>query len=324
METRSSLPSRPVIVGGYGGSGSSAAIDLLREYEGFHSIVPELRILTDPDGLLSLLNVIERIWSPYQSDIAIKRFERLIDRVSKRGGAPYHNQNFNKTICPSFESLSREYIGKITKMTYKGMWVGINDRRSVVFRKAAKLFGKPSSYAKTINISCGGDEVAAETREYLRKLLHCAAGENRAIIDEGYSSILGDRVLSLFDDARLIIVQRDPRDTFVNAIKYSYAFVPRDIDGYIIWYKAMMDHQESNSHSKAILRIRFEDLVEEYSSCVSKIEDFIGIDASDHFAAKKYFDPSVSAKNVGLWKNHPDSDAMLRIGSELAEYCRGS
>ena len=67
-----------VIIGGFGMSGSSAVIDIINEVETCQVVDTELRLLVDPDGILSLENALVHSWTPYQSDLAIKRFKRLI------------------------------------------------------------------------------------------------------------------------------------------------------------------------------------------------------------------------------------------------------
>jgi hypothetical protein len=75
------------------------------------------------------------------------------------------------------------------------------------------------------------------------------------------------------------------------------------------------------SHSPDILRIQYEDLVLNYDTTVGIILRFLGEDFSDHVEPRKYFDPAVSRKNVGLWRNHGDRAEIEAIRQELKEYC---
>jgi len=312
----------PVIIGGFGGSGSSAAVDLLREVEGFHSIIPELRFITDPDGILSLETALGTNWSPYQSDRAIKRFITLVWKLSRKGGFPYANQDFNRSICPSFRRLSLEYARSLVGTEYSGMWVGINDPFSLFFRKAAKVLKGTSPYGKKIFLSRSpSNEFIPLTKAYLKELLGEAAQGKRAILDEGYASLFPSRVLALFDNARMIIISRDPRDTYANAVKYSYAFAPRDVKGFIFWFRSLMEKSNQETDSEVLLRIRFEELVLDYETQRSRILAFLRVPETAHSSPRSFFDPAVSKKNIGLWRSHPDVDAMTRIGEELNQYC---
>ena len=67
--------------------------------------------------------------------------------------------------------------------------------------------------------------------------------------------------------------------------------------------------------------VLFEDLILRYEDMVARIIDHLGEDPSVHVNRKKYFDPAVSIKNVGLWKNHPRRDEIDLIRRELREYC---
>ena len=50
----------------------------------------------------------------------------------------------------------------------------------------------------------------------------------------------------------------------------------------------------------SFLLIRFEELVTDYETQKSRIEDFLHLSQQDHALPKNYFDPAKSIKNIGL------------------------
>lgn len=49
--------------------------------------------------------------------------------------------------------------------------------------------------------------------------------------------------------------------------------------------------------------IKFEDLILNYDKTVNSIFEFIGIDKHGQTQKKVFINPTVSAKNIGQWKN---------------------
>ena len=78
----------------------------------------------------------------------------------------------------------------------------------------------------------------------------------------------------------------------------------------------------SNDHEN-ILKLNFEKLVLDYETSKELILSFLGEDESIHIYPKKYFDPSVSKKGVGHWKNATGTikKEISIINAELKEYC---
>jgi len=60
-----------ICVIGYGRSGSSACIDLLKEFQNLHVMDGEFRIAKDPHGLLDLENSLVHNWDFMRNDVAI-------------------------------------------------------------------------------------------------------------------------------------------------------------------------------------------------------------------------------------------------------------
>lgn len=314
-----------IIIGGFAGSGSSAVVDFLMEIDNISSLEREFRLISDPDGIMDLHNALVENWTPFKSDIAINRFRTLVQNLGTKGKYPYINQNFSLTISKDFIRLSEIYINQLIDFSYKGIWVGINSPRTKMLKSLKKHFNIPiRERLPEIEISYPGEEFFALTKNYLEEIIRSkyvnAKVPEHIIIDEPFSSLNPQNTLSFFHHAKTIIIHRDPRDTFLNASKYKYSFIPSEVDDFILWYK-FMQLQSSKSSDKNIYRISFEDLVLNYDKEIEGLLNFLEIDPVKHVFPKRYFKPDESCKNVYLWKKEKSNPDITKIEKELSDFC---
>ena len=71
-----------VSVGGYGWTGSSACIDILKEFEGFGDLNGEFRIIKDPYGISDLEHSLVDSWDFVRHDIAIQDFLNYTNNIN--------------------------------------------------------------------------------------------------------------------------------------------------------------------------------------------------------------------------------------------------
>lgn len=314
-----------VIVGGFHGSGSSAVIDLLTEFDIFKNLNSEFRLLVDPDGIMNLENNLINNWSPFQSDMAIKRFKRLINNLSRVYRFPYFGLDLTKKLGKEFISLSNEYINKLLSFSYNGMWYGINNPIWWMGNKLKRKFGiNLFNCNRCIYVSFKKDRFIAITKNYLEQLFKINVDKKTKyiILDEGDASLNPDRVLKYFNSAKMIIVHRDPRDNFVGALKNNFVFIPSEVRIFIKWYKCLQEQTSmySNVNNK-VLRIQFEDLVLKYDETLKNILQFLSVKNYKHIHKKKYFNPGISIKNIGIWKDYKNKHEIELIYNNLKEYC---
>ena len=130
-------------------------------------------------------------------------------------------------------------------------------------------------------------------------------------------------IIKFFNKIKVIIVDRDPRDIYVNMAKrkrllgadLSYA---DSVTKYVKWHKQLrrVSAEDNAGISKYILRIHFEDLVFKHDESVEKIMKFLGGDMH-HNNKGKYFNYKYSSKNVGMWRKYKDQKVMTRISEDL-------
>ena len=69
---------KKIFIGGYGSTGSSAVMDYFRENENVEILDKEQRFIVDPNGLLSLSLILNNNPTPYEVDLAVRKFLKLI------------------------------------------------------------------------------------------------------------------------------------------------------------------------------------------------------------------------------------------------------
>jgi hypothetical protein len=67
--------------------------------------------------------------------------------------------------------------------------------------------------------------------------------------------------------------------------------------------------------------IRFEDFIRKYDETSKTINEFVGIKETNHIHKREYFNPEISAKNIGLYQNYENQDEIKYIETHLKEYC---
>lgn len=324
---------------GYGETGSSVITDLLKEFDNCNSMGDyEFRFIQDYEGISTLEFALVHNYHRMNSDIAIHRFKKIIDYHSGNRIFPRYEKFFNG----KFKEISYKYIDSLIDLSWKGYWehhaIETNsvDRFLAykIYPRIKKLFRKPSDKKfvlqppkRTMYFSNPGEEFYGKTRVYTRELFNAIDPEFK------YEYLVSDQLLppsnlgiylNYFDDIKVIIVDRDPRDIYMlNEFKSREGWIPsHDVDAFIKWFKLLRKRQKEEQEDKSrVLRIKFEDAVIKYDETLKEVLDFLGIDESHHIAKKKYFNPEISIKNVGIYKGYEHLEAIKRIEKELKEYC---
>lgn len=318
---------------GYGFSGKHAMIDLIREVDGYHveDFKFEFVLFRIQGGLLDLRTALVDDWSPIRSSAAISRFKKVIKRVGTKNSyldprtwMTAVGFNYDRHYAGRFLKISESYVQKLIEFSWTAPWpyaaVDWSGGEMFLRKLGAKLHIR-GAYASEQFFSCPADfdEI---TRDYVAEMLSVNVSDQfrTIVMHNGFEPFNPYRSLHFFDAVKCIIVDRDPRDNYVAGLWYVPTRLPVDL--FIKRYRAYRQTAEHyNKHSPQVMRVRFEDLVLNYETVVPDVFRFLGVDLSMHARPKQYFDPEISRKNIGIWRKHPDQDAVARIGKELASYC---
>jgi len=322
---------------GYMFSGKAAVHDFLSEIKGFY--VPgnrnEFDLLRIKDGIADLEGALTS-WSPIRSDEAARRFLKVVKKISQNnyGIARLKNAGFEySSRYPNILALSKDFIESITVAKWRMYWpyhlLEMNPFEIFFYKMKRKFFRAHNNLTYRL---ISREYFREQVKDYLNKLLSFNVDESlyhTIVINNAFEPFDPGRFVQYFHDAKCIVVDRDPRDIYVTANQYSQGFndkvnVYRNIAGafdvhLFINRLKLYREQVVPFVLPKILRISFEDIVLRYKETASKIYSFLCIDPKEHISKFKYFDPEKSKKNVGIYRNFGDAQAIRLIERELCD-----
>lgn len=328
---------RIITCASYYGTGSSAVTDLVTEFDTVKSLGDyEFRFLQDPDGIADLQYHLVENHNRHNSGHALKRYKKLVDfhagnRFIHRYETYFHGQ---------WKSLSYQYIDSLTEFSFNGWWqYDLLDRgvgfyyRELLLNKLYKMtFGRHNE--RVLNVLpkeityCAHptrEEFTKKTKAYLSALMQAANPENAPflMVDQLLPPSQLDCFLPYFDDIRVVVVERDPRDIYVlEKMVWKTNVIPtQSPEIFCKWYRYTRAHRKTEVYDpERVLLIQFEDLVYHYEATVCKICEFLGLKEADHTQKREKFDPAWSIKNTRQWEHFDIGADIAYIEKELAEY----
>lgn len=335
---------------GVGNSGKSALVDVLREIRGFY--VPEFSFEFDlfrmPGGIIDLKHNIHNNWTPIKSDLAIKKFKKLITTIGLSpsyfdliGMCKSSGQRYDARFNNKFIELSIEYINKFITGSYKALWpyetVDTNGIIRLTQRVLSRL-GLKRYFMQDVYL-VESENFNLETKKYIDSLFReVVKNDTDYVVFNNALEPTSKDCLDIIENLKNIVVVRDPRDIFVSGIN-SYKLQKQDkeliafdndglnksflatdeIDTFVLRFDTYI--KKLLKKSDKYLLIKFEDLVLEYEKTLSVVFDFLGIPQSYHTAKGRYFRPELSQNNIGLWKKYSNKKEINYIESSLRNYC---
>lgn len=322
---------RFVDLSGYAFTGKHAVIDLMREIDGYH--VPhfqfEFALLRIQGGIHDLHHALCEDWSPIRSDAAVRRFRQVVRRLGARNSltrpASWFEAvgwNYDAHYRGRFFELSDAYVRDLVEASWTAPWpYALADVGGceLFVRKLGQRLRRPRALDFELTLSRPRDFVG-RTRDYLEAVLSSdtAPGTRAVVMHNAFEPYAPARSLRFFRSAKAIVVDRDPRDNYVQG--QWYAPFASSVRQFIARYRMQREATDYTPHP-GILRLRFEDLVLDYDATVGRILAHLGEEPSRHVRPRQHFDPAVSRKNLGLWRTHERPDEIARIAGELGQYC---
>jgi hypothetical protein len=315
-----------VAVSGYGWSGSGAVVDILKEVEGFKSPDIEFRLFSDPGGILDLETFLVYEWDLLRSNAAINDFIELCHIYNRPQTRYQYGGNARMKLTKNFIKYSLDYVASLSSFSYYGNSMIFSYNLSKIEYFLKKYL---NDKLKLQRISRPNkQEFTDKTKLFLNKIFtDFAKGNNTGtiILDQVIPVISNttEMVMKYFENIKLIVVDRDPRDIYVELDKYKTLFVNYDdelesVYKYIEWFKTL---RANNLHGPQVKCIKFENLVNNYEEILLQIVSFIDVDIAMHKNKFMYFIPQESKNNIGIWRNYKSPKVMALLSSELREYC---
>lgn len=318
---------------GYAFSGKEAVIELVREFTGF--AVPESQfeflLIRIQGGIRDLETALLDDWSPIRSDAAIRRLRQLIKRFGTRSKFSDPRTwftsvglNYEARYSNRFFDLSSQYLDNLIIAEWPTFWpypMAEVSSAELFLRKVMGKLGVRKAHEFKVCLATPNRFIEL-TRTYLNELLSSNVPEDTStiVMHNAFEPFNPQRALRYFDRAKCIIVDRDPRDTYVAMLRRRpWAMLVQD---FIVRYQLHREIVQRNAiESPDILRLQYEDLVLDYDVTLSRILEFLGENRAIHACRKKHFDPGVSIQHVGIWRRHENQEEIELIHRGLGRFC---
>ncbi len=259
----------------------------------------------------------------FQDDLAVKLFLHIAEHFYRKG----------LIYTDYFWQLTNEFVDKIVdiKLESPNSFEGLFFLRLLSARKKFKNLHSPLLvdttspryiyYLKNLTVK----EYRSIAKEYISKFLKSIESKEFLVCDQmlTLSKPETDRLLDYFGDFKQICVYRDPRDMYVTGVtRNDTNWMAKNPHDFVKWFahRGVPAYFHAEPHPNRLL-IRFEDFVLNYDEVSKQINEFVGIDESKHTYKQQYFNPDISRKNIGIYKNYEKQDEIQYIEKELKEYC---
>lgn len=317
---------------GYYGTGSSAITDLMKEYDNVTSKNDfEVNFIYDYHGINDLYHYL--VESPIRtvSNEAIKDFIKYMERISKQGKIMNYEKYFNNHFMEYTNQYIEEICGDYFFKIYYSDFLDKGLIYKYIFKLLTKIYHKinKNTFKQLTGVSrkkyfmhtLDKDYFIEKTKKFFLKLFSEIDVKEFLMIDQLVSSSNIEKCTRYFDDIKVIVVDRDPRDIYLSE-KYIWkgGYLPIDnVVEFCKWYR--WTRELSTENDKKFLHIKFEDLIFHYNTTIDKIECYCGLSSKNHKFIKKKFDPELSINNCVLWEKYPNEAKNIDyIKNELKEY----
>lgn len=295
-----------ILLGGFGRSGTTGIRELLKGHSDIISTdKSELRILTDPGGFISLKNVFVDNWTFWRGDQAIHDYKKICKNLNSKWFGGYAFSNFKTQFYGNFQKANKQLLDNIVLSSYEGLWA----KNTTIFNKSLlrilnhkrpKFINKKIFNTSPMDYSQFKDLTRNYFNTLVEKKLH---NENASmyIIDEPFISQNPLECLEMTGAHKLIIVLRDPRDTFVSFKGRDWS--PKEKEYSLNLLKSVYSYwlMKKEKLSKEIyLELKFEDIVTNFSQTYNKLCHFVNISPIADILTKTNFD--FQKAHIGRWK----------------------
>lgn len=331
-----------VIVCGYVSSGSSAMVDLLKEYRGVADCGTEIRIIKDPYGIIDLEEALVKNWDLIRSTAAINDFLSLCQICSRPGGSggkkPFSKAglNYSGLINNQFMELTEQYIDSLSEFEYneeyyyskfkKSHFRFVLDRISYgIERKTGGTLQIVKRDTKQYFAHPAQNEFYDKTREYLSSVFEPfkKRGNRILLLDQASNPTNALQMKKYFSDVKIIVVDRDIRDMYISSVRGKPVLgEDKQIENARNFARIQKVQREESEKDKDILYVKFEDIVYKTKEVQRLVEQFLGIGESDHEKPHTYFTPEKSVNNTMKWKRYPQLEYVMNyFKEETPELC---
>lgn len=339
---------------GYYCTGSSAAFNLLEEYESCTAgilknwQIPggdyEHILMYTPDGVFDLEDKLLIGNSIHRSDEALGRFHK---KMSMLYNVNYMGMGgFKDLLGKEFYAALENYMKHLVQFRVVGRWeyhyggthfnlkkmLG-SIRRTLMHQEIIGDFYKMPYFDKPESLQYSfvtEEEFYKLTKKFVYKYFSMLRGPETApnlILNHFLLPHNAFRIPNYFDDDfRLIIVDRDPRDVYI-ILKYNSdksldkPLLPVDnVEDYVSFWKKLRARVKPINDER-VINVRFEDLIYKYDETVAFLEKRCSLKPEEHVRKGQVLRTERSIQNTQLFRlDNKWDEEIAYIEKELPEY----
>jgi hypothetical protein len=348
IKVQAQYDQKVVLYSGYANSGGTIIGLIFQEIYPAIVLPMEFRLLKERFGVCDLEDALFRTMDPEIIDLSLRDFEWLCRQYAGNlGRFNRAGYGYEKRSGGVFLEATKKYVNSIVDHTYSKSWHFYDFQLSYpkliiqrVMRKILrdKRYGEVPAYIAYPK----KEHFLSETKVYLKTIFdgflrEQAATQSKIINEESfvvlpksiplYKQDNMHQIARYFDDPKMIIIDRDPRDIFLDMVRGKRRYLPSDSDpekialAFVKYYRMIRQEQSLIEKNNNVLLIKFEEMINDYERSIANLYEFTGIDERDHYLKGRFFNPNVSKKNTGMWEACSDSEAraISVIASELGD-----
>jgi hypothetical protein len=327
-----------ICVAGYGWSGSGAIVDLLSSLNGYGALDFEFSMVWEPNGILDLEQNLVKNWDLLRSDDSIRTFLKYCQILSRKNYRYYQwGGDYEKKLGTNYLEKSIEYVRNLTDYSYSG-----NTRlhqyyltpQSLILKKILNRFAYGVDHSKNMHFAKPTPAKFLDvTKNYLRDIFenYCKVNNIKTLVlDQSIAVSNIGETSKYFHNQKSIIVDRDPRDIYVDLVNYNVLIGKECRDGskestekfieLFLKQRESVEDRNSLEEKGLLLTLKFEDIVLDCDVTMLRVLDYLGEDCAK-LSTSSLFNIGNSIDNIGMFKKHSNQDAITRIGLALKEYC---
>lgn len=166
------------------------------------------------------------------------------------------------------------------------------------------------------------EEFRAKAKQYMEDFLKHIPSKKFLVCDQLLHTGVFDAKMfeDYFGNIKMFYVWRDPRDQYAGARRRLRTYIPEDPIVFSKRFKKFINNFSNINHPNCMV-LRLEDFCTNYDEVSKKIINFLGLNPDTHTRKFEFFDPKISTKKIGSYKNCPNQEAIKIIEKELKEYC---
>lgn len=328
-----------IFVVGSGRSGTWILYKVLGSHPAIHTFPRELRFLTDPDGLMGLVDALTHRYHPVFASENLYRFERLM-RVYMTNPArpPYQGFDLPGWIgAPDYLERIDRFCAGLVDAEFKGMtWQQepMNEGRLVAYARNVQgiqrqIQGRPFSHfrlnldrptLKVVRFFEDRQQLISASAAFVDDLLLCAAHNHgkETWCEKTPQHLLNlDFIWELFPESVAVHIMRDPRGVVHSLMKQPWA--PKDVRSASLWLKNLFgrwfDLRDRIDFTRnRYLEYKLEDFAESPEETLEQITEICGLE-------NRFINPpSVIPDRVNYWRKEMSREEIFVVNEILGPY----